>query len=126
MTQTARITAYTVLISISVALFGNGMIIHEAKASAMDHSSAMNTSSNTLCQATSCVQKHFTCENHCVSLPIIPEQQTATISTQINFQQADISSAPTILIRGPTKNKPQQILKTSSAISQIRTVIKRE
>jgi len=127
MTQTVRTTTYVVLLSISMVLFANGMImVHEAKASTMDHSNAMDTSSNAVCQATSCAQKHFICENHCVSLPKVPEQEEAILFTQTIFNTASVASTPAILIRGPTKTKPRSIFKSSSMISQIQTVIKRE
>ncbi len=127
MTQTAKISITTLLIAILLAMFGNGMImIHPANASTMNHVNPMESSQNTLCDATGCMQTHSACETYCISIPI-KESTIATTVTQNLFISLDVVDPNlAIPVREPKQKTKTQNLKPKPTLRHLQTVMKKE
>lgn len=124
MTQSARISIATLLAAIVVALFGNGMlVIHNANA--MDHETAMDSSSNAMCNASGCMQEHGTCETHCVSAPT-PDQTDATLIDQNLKTTTTIKVSFSVPILGPPILQATSYKLQPPMLRHIKSVIKRE
>lgn len=126
MMQSDRISITTLLIAITVAMFGNGMLmIHNANA--MYHENVMGSSSNNvMCKASGCMQEHGTCETHCVSVPTTQKQTKAATPNQ-NLEVSDTAEILfTVPIIDPPYLQPTSHKLQPPILRYIKTVIKRE